>query len=143
MNKITINVPVVYMARDIIHNDFDAGKIHFEGNWKGWALKISVADPGCLSRIRDPNFFRPRSLIHITEFKYFNPKKWFLSSIKYDPDCSSRNPDDFLPIPDPGSRAPDPGSEYATLLKSKTILGPGMARVMDLPTSKSLSPSAK
>jgi hypothetical protein len=33
---------------------------------------------GCLSRIR------------IKEFKYFNPKKWFLSSRKYDPGCSSR-----------------------------------------------------
>jgi hypothetical protein len=36
----------------------------------------------------------------------FNPKKWFLSSRKYDPSCSSRNQDpdaDFLPIPDPGS----------------------------------------
>jgi hypothetical protein len=34
-------------------------------------------------------------------------KKWFLSSKKYDPGCSSRIPDpdaDFLPISDPGSR---------------------------------------
>jgi hypothetical protein len=31
----------------------------------------SVADPGCLSRIR------------IKEFKYFDPNKWFLSSRKY------------------------------------------------------------
>jgi hypothetical protein len=49
----------------------------------------SVADPGCLFRIR-------------------NPKKWFLSSQKYDPGFSTRirimGPDpDFLPIPDPGS----------------------------------------
>ncbi len=67
----------------------------------------SVADPGCLSRIPDPTFFQPGSRIRIKEFKYFNPKKWFLSSRKYDPGCSSRIPDpdaDFLPIPDPGSR---------------------------------------
>jgi hypothetical protein len=34
-------------------------------------------------------------------------KKWFLSSRKYDPSCSSRIPDphaDFLPIPDPRCR---------------------------------------
>ncbi len=80
-----------------------------------------VADPGCLSRIRiiwipDPNYFYPRSRISSQEFRYFNPKNWFLSTLKYDPICSSQiripNPDpDFLPIPDPGvKRAPDPGS---------------------------------
>ncbi len=70
----------------------------------------SVADPGCLSRIRlfsiaDPTFFHPgstsKNLIILTQ------KKWFLSSRKYDPGCSSRisDPDpDFLPIPNPGSR---------------------------------------
>jgi hypothetical protein len=61
------------------------------------------------SLIPDPNFFHPGSWILIKEFKYFNPKKWFLSSRKYDPGCSSwiRIPDsdpDFLLIPDPGSR---------------------------------------
>ncbi len=63
----------------------------------------SVADPKCLSRIRiflssririfsipDQNFFHPGSRISIKEFKYFNPKKWFLSFLKYDPSCSSR-----------------------------------------------------
>ncbi len=64
-------------------------------------------------RIRD---VYPRSRIRIKEFKYFNPKKWFLSSRKYDPGFSSRiripDPEpDFLPIPDPGvKKAPDPGS---------------------------------
>jgi hypothetical protein len=52
--------------------------------------------------------------------KNFNPKKWFLSSRKYDPGCSSRilDPDpDFLPIPDTGvKKAPDPGSGSVTLL---------------------------
>jgi hypothetical protein len=49
------------------------------------------------------------SRILIKEYKYFKfyPKKWFPSSRKYDPGCSSRiripNPDlDFLLIPDPG-----------------------------------------
>jgi hypothetical protein len=61
------------------------------------------------SRIADPNFFHPGSRMCIKEFKYFNPKKWFLRSRKYDPGYSSRIwiPDtdpDFLPIPDPGSR---------------------------------------
>jgi hypothetical protein len=83
-------------------------------------LRIRDVYPG--SRIRlfsipDPNCLHPGSRILIEEFKYFNPKKnkkWFLSSKKYDPGCSSRIPDpdvDFLlsriqeskrhPIPDP------------------------------------------
>ncbi len=45
--------------------------------------------------IPDPNFFPTR--LRIKELKYYNPKKWFLSSMKYDPSCSSR-------IPDPGVR---------------------------------------
>jgi hypothetical protein len=75
------------------------------------------------SRIPDPNCLHPGSRIRIKEIKYFNPKKpkkWFLSSRKYDPGCSSRIPDpdaDFLPIPDPGvKKAPDPRSGSATLL---------------------------
>ncbi len=69
-------------------------------------------------RIRDvypgSELFPSGSRIRIKEFEYFNPKKWFLSSRKYDPGCSSRIPDpdpDFLPILDPGvKKAPDPGS---------------------------------
>ena len=79
----------------------------------------SVADQGCLSRIPDPTFFHPGSWILIKEFKYFNPKKakkWFLSSKKYDPGCSSRIPDldaDFLPSRIPGSkRYPIPDPEH-------------------------------
>jgi hypothetical protein len=67
------------------------------------------------SRIQDPNCLHPGSRI-LKEFNNFNPKKpkkWFLSSKKYDPGCSSRIPDpdaDFLPIPDPGvKKAPTPG----------------------------------
>ncbi len=85
-------------------------------------LRIRDVYPG--SRIRlfsipDPNCLHPGSRILIKECKYFNPqkaKKWFLSSKKYDPGCSSRIPDpdaDFLPsrIPDPGvKKVPNPGS---------------------------------
>jgi hypothetical protein len=82
---------------------------------------LRFADPGCLFRIMDPNFWHPGYLIfifsipdfriRIKEFKYFNTKKWFLSSRKYDPDCPSW-------IPDPGvKKAPDPGSGSATLLQ--------------------------
>jgi hypothetical protein len=52
------------------------------------------------TRIPDPNCLHPGSRIRIKEFKYFNPKKWFLSSRKYDPDPNA----DFLPFLDPGSR---------------------------------------
>jgi hypothetical protein len=66
------------------------------------------------------NYFHLGSRILIKEYKYFNPKKWSLSSRKYDLGCSSqiRIPDldpDFLAIPDPGvKKAPDPGSGSAT-----------------------------
>jgi hypothetical protein len=81
----------------------------------------SVADQGCLSRIRilsilDPKFFHPGSLIQIKEFKCFNPKKLFLSSRKYDPGCSSLiRILIFFPIPEPGSRG-QKGTGTATLL---------------------------
>ncbi len=88
---------------------------------------FSIPDPG--SRIRTVSIPDPGSRILIKECKYFNPskkqKKWFLSSKKYDPGCSSRIPDpdaDFLPsrIPDPGSRGqkgtqsriPDPDPQH-------------------------------
>jgi hypothetical protein len=87
-------------------------------------IKSSIADPGCLSRIRlfsipDPGsqirIFPSGSRIRIKELKYFNQKKWFLCSRKYDTGCSSRIPDPdpyFLPIPDPEvKKAPDPGSQ--------------------------------
>jgi hypothetical protein len=103
---------------------------------------VSVADPGCLSRIPDPTFFQnclhPGSRILIKEFKYLTPKKpkkWFLlqpgsyflelrnflSSKKYYPGCSSRiRMLTFYPsrIPDPGSATlavgvdPDPYSDW-------------------------------
>jgi hypothetical protein len=78
-------------------------------------------------RIRDvypgSEFFPSR--IRIKEFKYFNPKKWFLSSRKYDSGCSSRI---WIltfyssRIPDPGvKKAPDPGSGFATLRKEPVL----------------------
>ncbi len=98
---------------------------------KNCILCSSVADPGCLSLIPDQIFFHPGSRIRtlfpsqirIKEFKYFNPEKWFLSSRKYDPGCSSWILDpfpDFLPLPDPGSRIqwskrhriPDPDPQH-------------------------------
>jgi hypothetical protein len=91
-----------------------ASQIH----WEEPMLRIWDVYPG--SRIRlfsipDPRseFFHPGSRIRIKEFKYFNPK-WFLTSRKYDPSCSSRIRilTFYLSrIPDPGAqKAPDPGS---------------------------------
>jgi hypothetical protein len=111
------------------------------GNGSGCGT--SVADPGCLSRIRifsipDPNCLHLGSLILITpkNLSILTPKKakkWFLSCKKYDPGCSSRIPDPdagFLPIPDSGSRIqgskrhpiPDPGSGSAILHKYRKRL---------------------
>ncbi len=71
--------------------------------------RIFIPDPGA-------KFFHPGSRIRIKEFKYLNPKIWFLSTRKWASGCSSRiwipdpDPDpDLLPIPDPGvKKAPDP-----------------------------------
>ncbi len=90
-----------------------------------------IPDPGSdffPSRIRTVSIPDPGSRILIKEFKYFNPKKakkWFLSSKKYDPGCSSRIPDPgsgcwLSPIPDPRSRGqkstqsriPDPDPQH-------------------------------
>ncbi len=75
-------------------------------------LRIRDVYPGSHPRSRIRIFPIPDrgSRIRIKELKYFNPKKGFLSSRKYDPGCSSliRIPDpdsEFFPIPDP-----DPGS---------------------------------
>ncbi len=75
----------------------------------------SAVDKCCGSGmfIPDPRseFFPPR--IRITEFTYFNPKKWFLSSEKYDLGCSSR-----IRMPDhdpnfyPFRMAPDPDPQH-------------------------------
>ncbi len=83
-----------------------------------------IPDPGCdfiPSLIPDTNSLHPGSRIRIEEFKYFNPKKWFLRSRKYDPGCSSRiRMLNFYPSRIPGSKkAPDPGS--ATLFYNTVL----------------------
>jgi hypothetical protein len=64
--------------------------------------------------IPDPNFFfHPGSASKIKNLSILTPKKWFLSTQKYDLDP------DFYPsrIPDPGvKKVPDPGSGSATLV---------------------------
>jgi hypothetical protein len=80
----------------------------------------------CASRmfIPDPTFFHPGSALK--NFKYFKPQKWFLSSGKYDPSCSSRiRILTFYPSRNPDSmvkKAPDPGSGSATLTKNYYFL---------------------
>ncbi len=65
--------------------------------WAGsWAVNLRqccgsgmlIPDPGSELSIPDTNFFPSR--IRIKELKYFNPKKLFLSSRKYDPGYQSR-----------------------------------------------------
>ncbi len=61
---------------------------------------FSIQDPGSWIQIfsnLDPwsqiwifSIPDPGSQVHIKEFKYFNPKKWFLSSQKYEPGFPSR-----------------------------------------------------
>jgi hypothetical protein len=69
----------------------------------------SVVEPGCSSRIPDPNFSIPDP-----GSKRFRIKKLFLSSRNYDPGCSSRiRTLIFYPSRIPGSKRhliPDPGS---------------------------------
>jgi hypothetical protein len=64
-----------------------------------------IPDPGSKfipSRIRIFSVPTPGSASK--NLSFFNPKKWFLSSRKYDSGCSSR-----IRIPDPGvKKAPDP-----------------------------------
>jgi hypothetical protein len=68
-----------------------------------------ILDPRSEISIPDPGPKRFRIPIQIKEYKYFEPKKLFLSSRKHDPGCDLDL--DFLPIPDPGvKKAPDPGS---------------------------------
>jgi len=130
----------------------------------------SFSDPGCFSWIVDPGseFFQsqipnqnfcildswsriwifsipdPGSRMRIKEFRYFNPKKWFLSYQKYDPSFWSRIRIltfylSQIPILDPRSRIqwskrhwiPDPGSGFATLEISGLLRLQGVALVTD------------
>ncbi len=85
-------------------------------NPRFWIQIFSIQDPW--SRIQIFSIPGPKS--RIKEFKYFNQKKWFLSSQKNDPGFPSqiriRDLDsDFLPIPDPDpvSQIPNPGVKKA------------------------------
>jgi hypothetical protein len=60
----------------------------------------SVADPGCLSRIPIRVFSIPDPGSASKNLSIISPKKWFLSSWKYDRGCSSRI---RVPAPGPGS----------------------------------------
>jgi hypothetical protein len=90
-----------------------------------WKIHASALFCGSLMFIPGPNFFHPGSeffpsRIRIKEFKYFNPKKWFLSSRKYDPDCSSRI---RIRIPDLGfKKAPDPDPQHRLCVEKKADL---------------------
>jgi hypothetical protein len=74
-----------------------------------WCIFLKIQCCGSGMFIPDPIFFHPGSelslsRIRIKEFKYFNPKKWFLSSRKYDPGCPSRiqgSKRQRIPDPDP------------------------------------------
>ncbi len=90
----------------------------------------SVADLGCLSRIRlfsilDLGSEMFPSRIRIKEFKYFNPKKWLLSFRKYDPGCSTRiRILTFYPSRIQGSkghRIPDPDPQHRTLVRRLSL----------------------
>jgi hypothetical protein len=69
---------------------------------------FSIPDPTLFSIPDTPLFSIPDpNCLHFgyAQKNYFIHQKWFLTSRKYDPGCSSRIPDaDFLHIPDPGSR---------------------------------------
>ncbi len=77
--------------------------------------RSQIPDPKFFpSQIPDLNFFHHGSRIRNKEFKYFKPKKWFLSSQKDDPGLSSRIGSRILiltfypsqiPILDPRSRS--------------------------------------
>ncbi len=116
LSKLTIDIRIGIIERDwhpyspFQKKDGKCGKAQTITCCSG----ISVADPGCLFLIPDPIFFIPdpgskryRIRIRIKEFKYFKPKKLFLSSRKYDSGCSSR----IRIFPHPGSRIRIQGSK--------------------------------
>jgi hypothetical protein len=94
----------MYLTGQLLYGrEADARNVKSFDRW----VSVSIPDPGSeLSPSR----------IRIKDFKYFNPKKWFLSYRKYDPGCSSRiRMLTFYPsrIPDQkgtGSRILDSGS---------------------------------
>jgi hypothetical protein len=81
-------------------------------NYNFCVLEGSVVDPGCLSRISDPNFSIPDSGSKVKKIPDPHPR---LKLSEYDLGC-------FFSIPDPGSgsRNQDPGS-----VKKHRITDPG------------------
>jgi hypothetical protein len=87
-NWICLNIGTSVMAGNIPYRTSNwcilIFRYHFSQTMENIKNMYSVAErdvyPGS-------EFFSSR--IRIKEFKYFNPKKWFLSSRKYDPECSS------------------------------------------------------
>jgi hypothetical protein len=84
------------------------------------------------SWIPDLNFFRQGSRIRI-KIKFFYPKKWFLSSRKYDSGCSSR----IQILTYYLSRIPDPGVKKAYLVLPSSVLE--KTSVAGLPSAPSRS----
>jgi hypothetical protein len=74
-----------------------------------------IPDPTCFHP--GSEFFHPGSWIRIKELKYFNPTKWFPSSRKYDPGCSSRFRIILTFYP---SRIPDP--QHCLIIIIRNIL---------------------
>ncbi len=65
--------------------------VTYSSEGSSWRQVYSVADPGCLTRIPDPNFSHPGSRIRPSKnLSILTQKNWFLRSWKYDPDGSSR-----------------------------------------------------
>ncbi len=114
----------------------ESGVLNTAKDQSSWSLMSLYCNPmervnqccGSGIFIPDPNFFHPGSRVkkipdpwagsrirlRIKEFKYFQPKKLFLSSQKYDPECSSRigiwffsHPGSRIQGPK-GHRIPDP-----------------------------------
>ncbi len=109
----------------ILHDTEESEGRQMKQCWIKYRTVLQIRDvyPGS-------DFFPSRILIK--KFKYFNPKKWLLSSMKYDPGCSSRiRILTFYPsrIPDPGvKKAPDAGSGSATLVQKKIQESPPLRR---------------
>ncbi len=123
-----VNVPLVYLSHLLLTIRYYL--LSRYGTYLPAVLRIRDVYPGSdffPSRIPDPNCLHPgsssKNLSILTQNK---PKKWFLSSKKYDPGCSSRiRMLTFYPsqIPDPGvKKAPDPGSGSATLPTGTVLL---------------------
>ncbi len=68
----------------------DQGQIHWQKQDTRINSLANMQWSGSGMFIPDQNFFYPGYRTRIKEFKYFNPKKLFLSSRTYDPGCSSR-----------------------------------------------------